>query len=497
MGLQANKLGLWTSNAKVQMHLQKFIFLAAAVLLSVSAVNAQFLQSKVAEYAKGVVIEKVVAASDPSQSYALYLPSAYNPALKSPILYCFDPGARGSLPVARFKDAAEKYNYIIVGSNNSRNGPNQPLNDIIKILWEDTHARFPIDEKRTYLAGFSGGARVAISLGYSIKGLVAGVIACSGGFPSRISPNTPLPFVLFETAGSEDFNNPEMQSLSRTIAGSPVANRLAVFEGGHDWLPSELALDAIEWMEIQAMRTGIKVKDEELIDRLFGKALMRARAAEVAKEAYLAYSYYAAAAQDFQGLREVTEFQQKAGALKATKEVREAFKREQWIAEEQARRLLSIDLLIRALDQSENKMATLSEVRHSIAIQKKAAAAEQSSADRVVARRVINSVFVGSFEQGSAAIFQKDYQRAIIHFSIGTEIQPDNARTFYHLARAYALAKDKSKALGALHTAAEKGFVDLEALAGDEFVGLRNEKRFNEINEIVKNNWAAAENKRN
>ncbi len=479
------------------MHLQKFIILAAAVLLSVSAVNAQFPQSNVAEYAKGVVIEKVVAASDPSQSYALYLPSAYSPARKSPILYCFDPGARGSLPVARFKDAAEKYNYIVVGSNNSRNGPNQPLNDIIKTLWEDTHARFSIDEKQTYLAGFSGGARVAISLGYSLKGLVAGVIACSGGFPSRISPSTPLPFVLFETAGSEDFNNPEMQSLSRTIAGSLVANRLAVFEGGHDWLPAELALDAIEWMEIQAMRTGIKAKDEELIDKLFGKASTRARAAEAAKEGYLAYSYYAAAAQDFQGLRAVTEFQQKVAALKDAKEVREAFKREQWIAEEQARRLLSIDSLIGALGQSENKMKALSEVRHSIAIQKKAAAAEQPSAERVVARRVIDSVLIGSFEQGSAAIFQKDYQRAIIHFSIGTEIQPDNARTFYQLGRAYALAKENRKALGALQMAAEKGFVDLEALAGDEFIRLRNEKRFSEINETVRRNRAAAEKKRN
>ena len=52
------------------MPLQKFIFLAAAVLLLVSSVDAQILESKVEEYAKGVVIERVVAASDPSQSYA-------------------------------------------------------------------------------------------------------------------------------------------------------------------------------------------------------------------------------------------------------------------------------------------------------------------------------------------------------------------------------------------------------------------------------------------
>ena len=70
-------------------------------------------------------------------------------------------------------------------------------------------------------------------------------------------------------------------------------------------------------------------------------------------------------------------------------------------------------------------MEILSELRHSIALQTKAAEAERSSPDRVVARRVIDSVLIGSFEQGSVAIFQKDYQRAIIHYSVGTEIQPD------------------------------------------------------------------------
>ena len=125
-----------------------------------------------------------------------------------------------------------------------------------------------------------------------------------------------------------------MQSLARTIEGSPVANHLAIFEGGHDWLPAELAVEAIEWMEIQAMRTGMRIKDEELIGQLFGKALARARAAEAAKEVYSAFSYYVAAAQDFHGLREVTEFQQKAAALKSTSEVREALKQEKSIVED-------------------------------------------------------------------------------------------------------------------------------------------------------------------
>ena len=78
---------------------------------------------------QGQIIEKVVCANNAAQSYALYLPSSYSPTGKWPILYAFDPGARGKIPLERFKEAAEKYGWIVVGSNNSRNGPPQPSAD--------------------------------------------------------------------------------------------------------------------------------------------------------------------------------------------------------------------------------------------------------------------------------------------------------------------------------------------------------------------------------
>src|ERR1043165_9117236 len=82
----------------------------------------------------GRVLEKVPVGRDATQSYALYLPAAYTPARKYPVLYFFDPGARGAVPVERFKEAAEKYGYILVGSNNSRNGPGVPLRDLLQQL---------------------------------------------------------------------------------------------------------------------------------------------------------------------------------------------------------------------------------------------------------------------------------------------------------------------------------------------------------------------------
>src|SRR5689334_2109030 len=103
---------------------------------------------------KGQVVETIVALNDASQSYALYLPSNYTPDRKWPVLYAFDPGARGRVPVERFKEAAEKYGWIVIGSNNSRNGPWDVAVNAWNAMLTDSHQRFAIDDERAYATGF-------------------------------------------------------------------------------------------------------------------------------------------------------------------------------------------------------------------------------------------------------------------------------------------------------------------------------------------------------
>src|SRR5437667_11029870 len=71
--------------------------------------------------APGTVHASVTIAADPSNSYALYLPSSYSPAKRWPVLLIFDPFARGEVSVKLFDAAAEQSGFIVVGSNNSRN----------------------------------------------------------------------------------------------------------------------------------------------------------------------------------------------------------------------------------------------------------------------------------------------------------------------------------------------------------------------------------------
>ena len=113
---------------------------------------------------KGQIVERMECLNDSSQSYALYLPSNYTPDRKWPILYALDPGARGKTPVERFKESAEKYGWILAGSNNSRNGPWRRSADAWSAMTKDTQQRFSIDDDLVYATSFSGGARMAIQI---------------------------------------------------------------------------------------------------------------------------------------------------------------------------------------------------------------------------------------------------------------------------------------------------------------------------------------------
>ncbi len=196
------------------------------------------------EIPKGRVVERVVCTGDKSQSYALYLPAAYSREHAWPILYCLDPAARGRVPVERFQKAAEHAGFIVAGSNNSRNGSLDVAREAIRWLLTDTHERFAIDDSRTYAAGFSGGARLALA--WAGNGRIAGVVACGAGFGSSIPKE--VPFRIYATAGVDDFNYDEVYAMSRELSRQGVSQRFAQFTGGHDWLPETLTGEAFDFL---------------------------------------------------------------------------------------------------------------------------------------------------------------------------------------------------------------------------------------------------------
>src|SRR3989440_1114153 len=161
-------------------------FRAAAVLAVGIKSNAMFIAAAAvaalalaADLPTGQVVPDVACAADSTQSYALYLPRDYNADRAWPVIFAFDPGGRGRVPVERYQAAAARYGFIVAGSNNSRNGSAENARAVVAMTG-DVLSRFRADEHRLYLAGMSGGSRVALGVALgSPKDHVAGVIASS------------------------------------------------------------------------------------------------------------------------------------------------------------------------------------------------------------------------------------------------------------------------------------------------------------------------------
>lgn len=448
------------------------------------------------DLATGKIIEKVECRADRSLSYALYVPSQYDSKKKCPVLFALDPMARGRVPVERFKDAAETYGYIVAGSNNSRNGPWAPSAKAIMVMFNDVLERFAIDQRRVYATGFSGGARVACRLGYGLRGQIAGVIACGAGFPAETPPSAPVPFAFFGTAGVEDFNYVEMRQLDRTLDALGATHRVEIFDGGHGWAPAELCARAIEWMELQAMKSALRVRSEPLIDALFKKEVERVRAQEAAGSIYSAYVGYSGIAEEFKGLRDVAEFEQKAASLKDSKEVRQALKVEKDQASEERTRSAELFGWRARLEgrtsagasaESEDRTMALADLKRALADLKQRSEAKESTPDRALALRLLNQFMVYSFETSMALVDRKDYDRAASNLAVDAEIMPDNWRVLYNLACAYSLKGDKKKAIEVLKKSVQKGFSNAPELESDKSLdAIREEAGFKRILEELR-----------
>jgi dienelactone hydrolase len=354
---------------------------------------------------RGTIVDSVSCADDATQTYALYLPSTYSRDRAWSVLIAFHPAARGRAMVEKYQAAAEQYGYIVAGSNTSRNGPVAVSAASVRAMSGDLGQRFSIDSDRIYLTGLSGGARIAMQVALGNKN-IAGVIASSAGYPDA-RPRSSVTFPVFGTAGTDDFNYMEMRQLDRKLT-SP--HHLEVFAGGHTLPPDSVALDAIEWMELQAMTAGRKPRDEALIDRLLEKR--RARIAG-ATDSATAVHLLEALSDDFKGLRDVAAEGARARELARQPDVKKALSRERSNDDAEVRVLDEIFGLEAGLTDPGRHDTSLSRLREQLARLARLADAPTESPERSQARRIMRTITGGASER----VDDPEYQRLLAQFA--------------------------------------------------------------------------------
>jgi tetratricopeptide (TPR) repeat protein len=455
----------------------------SSLLLALLAGTAVSAGGQATDFLPGQVVPSVETGVDPSQSYALYLPSSYTPQRPAPILYCFEPRSRGLLCLELFREAAERFGYIIASSNNSlSDGPLELNVAAMMSMWHDTHARFAIDDRRTYAAGFSGGARIGNIMGQQLG--FAGVIAVGAGFPLSSPPRKDFQFGFFGLIGNLDFNYYELRELDRELDSLGIIHRIEAFDGEHEWAPAERCTEAVEWMELLAMRRGLRPVDASFVGELWARWYEEAVALEREGRFYDAWRKYSAIAREFEELLDVSPSAAAAARLAATKGYRRKRKeRRKWDDWSFAYLERSAAVVERLKDTSmpPPSPAELHSALHLTDVISKAA--KLSTEDGRAARRVLESLYVQmSYYLVQDFLATEDYSRAWLCLNIATEIKPDRIGPWYNLACTQARRGEPKKALASLKRAVDNGFSDAEQLRNDpDLVSIRDTAEFRQL----------------
>jgi len=404
----------------------------------------------------GVLVSKVSCATQPEQSYALYLPAHYTREKRWPIVYAFDPAARGNVPVELMKDAAEGYGYIVAGSNNSHNGAWKPEADAAQAMFQDTHARLAIDNNRVYFAGFSGGARLASSLAQRCN-CAAGVLLNGAGFSPFAPPAADGTFSVFAAVGTFDFNYSEVVDLDAKLEALRYSHALQRFDGPHQWAPANVMDEALAWFRLVSMKEGHEERDMAFIKAQAAEAEKRAKTLEVAGDPYGSWKEYRQAAETFDGLGEAPAFRERSVAMEKEKAVRDGAKREQRDFEEQSRLSANISEGLAALRQdSRNRADTRTDVERQISELRSRGEHEKNQQRLRVVKRALAGIFVEAMETGQERLDAKDIPHARTYFELAASADPDSVWALSQMAAARALDGDRKGALDTLHRTKEK-----------------------------------------
>jgi predicted esterase len=406
----------------------------------------------------GALLPEVVSLQHSDQSYALYLPSAYSPNKPWPIVYAFDPGARGRVPVDLMRDAAEKYGYIVVGSNNSRNGSGKIQADAVQAIFQDTHARLSIDERRIYFAGFSGGARLSAELAQRCN-CAAGVILSGAGYQADPKKSRDS-FAVFAAVGSFDFNYGEVVALDSALQKLGAPHFLRRFEGPHQWPSGAVLEEALAWLRLQAMKTNREPRDDSFIAAQMAAELERAQSFEKS-DLFSAWFEYRQAEETFATLSDNAKFDSQQKALAGQKPVTDAAKREKQGISDQGKLSAGIYSGLAALsnpapeDNTVPRASARNSVREEILALKARADHESHPDKQRVMKRALGGIFVSAMEAGLSRTAANDTNAARDYFELALAADPDSIWALTNLAVARA-ANDRKGAFEILQRLKEK-----------------------------------------
>jgi hypothetical protein len=429
---------------------------------------------------KGKVTDSILCKNKAGGYFSLYLPTGYTIERPFPCLYFFDAHARGVMPLNAYKELAEKYGFVLIGSDMSKNGLSWTSNnEVIKTMMEDTRSRINIDPKRTYTAGFSGGSRIASSVAI-FNGGVAGVIGCAAGFP-RMEQGLRNKFDYFGMAGDYDFNLIEMVQLDEALGQNGFAHQFLSFSGKHGWASAGDFETGMLWIQVNAMKENLQPRNDTLINALKNDYDLRIKASLKKEEWITAHELLQGMVSLLDGLTDITGNKKQLADLVAGEGYKIAISVRGQLQEQEIN--LQQDLARDFTTQDEGwwtkKIAELGAKAHN----------SKTPQESKMYQRLLNYLGLVGYMSCSHAIGTSDLANAATYLKIFKMADPENPDCSYLSADYFMKKGDTKQALIALGEATGKGYSEVATIVSDPvFISLHNDPVFIDILGKVKAN---------
>ena len=441
-----------------------FLFLNFCQCSSPDAVN----KIKIKPITPGVINNNIACVKDSNERYAIYIPSKYNADKRWPVIYMLDSHGGGNTPVEKYKDLAEKYGYIIIGSYNSKNGlPIQTSNSIVFSLLEDSKNRLSIDSNKIYLMGFSGGARVAGYYALSNVG-ITGVIGCGAGLTELKSSLGNLNY--FGIAGDEDFNYSEFKTLDKTLDSLKMIHQIVFFNGGHAWPPATVMEEAFLWLDVNAMKDKISPKDNALIKNIQKHFEDSIAVQKSSGDIMKLDKTYKEAINFLNGLTDIGAYQNGLAELEKNPKFIEAEKTDEQIDRTE---LVLKDKFSKAFETKD-----LDWWNREVGLLNK----EKNKNLLKLNKRVLNHCSIMAYMIGNRALSTGELQWAQKFLQIYVLVDPVNSEAYYLNAQLCMMYNKSDEALAYLEKAVQNKFTDVNRLSTDRvFDPLKQDTKFQKI----------------
>lgn len=427
-------------------------------------------------FEKGKILNGL-AVSNSTETYALYLPQSYDETKLSAVVFIFDPSGNGAFGMKNFIASAERFNYILVASNATKNGVPYDTNfEAANRLFATIFSTFSIDEKQIYAAGFSGGSRLATAIA-ALTNKMQGVIACGAGLAinKSFTPHKEM-FSFVGLVGDEDMNYQEMFNTKKWLDKFKVANQLFVYNDTHKWPPSEQIERAFGWLELQAYQKNIRTVNSEFVQSYFESQYKIADSLAIHNK-FRSVLAYESILKNFTPYFDLQGTQQKLGAIKKTPQYQNEvaaratnIKLENELYEKFSK-VYSNDIL--AAKSDDNFQWWRKELKR---LDSDIANAETSHRAKML-KRLKYTLFAGAYESSMGYISAKKYKHALYCDQLLVYFNPDQAYWYYRLAQSYARNNDFKHTIRNLKKAKKLGLQRFQAIENAPLFAKFNQKK--------------------